>query len=98
VTPRHKGKLMTIIPENPETLLDRRETAAALTAKGFPITRGTLSYFASGAGAQERGPAYRQFGRRALYRWADALAWAEGRMREPRRGAWHVVDVQQSAA
>lgn len=44
VTPRHKGKLMTIIPENPETLLDRRETAAALTAKGFPITRGTLSY------------------------------------------------------
>jgi hypothetical protein len=30
-------------------------------------------------------PPYRLFGRVPLHRWGDALAWAEGRLSEPRR-------------
>jgi hypothetical protein len=68
-------------PDNPDALLTRAETAAALTAEGYLIKPATLASKASRGG----GPPYRLFGVRPLYRWGEALAWAEGRMSAPRR-------------
>jgi hypothetical protein len=68
---------------NPDTRLSRRDTAAALTASGYPISAATLSTLASRGG----GPEYTLFNGRALYRLGDALAWAEARMSAPRRTA-----------
>ena len=69
------------IPDNPDAMLPRERTAEALSAVGFPIKAKTLSTKASRGG----GPPYRLFGPRALYRWGDALAWAEARLTSPRR-------------
>jgi hypothetical protein len=68
------------IPTEPNTMLRRRATAGALTAAGYPTAEATLTTKASRGG----GPVYRLFGKVVLYRWGDALAWAEGRMSEPR--------------
>lgn len=68
------------LPENPETLLTRNAVAAALTAAGFPVKSATLATKATRGG----GPPYRVFGMRPLYRWKDALAWAEARLSAPR--------------
>jgi len=68
-------------PYSSDTLLRRRQTAAALTAAGYPVAEKTLATKAVRGG----GPTYRLFGRTVLYRWGDALAWAEGRLSEPRR-------------
>jgi len=65
---------------SPETLLPRRECATALSAVGYPIRPATLSTKATRGG----GPPYYKFGKRVLYRWSDALAWAESRL-SPRR-------------
>lgn len=73
--------MATAIPVNPETLLRRKQTAEALAAAGFPVAEKTLATKAVRGG----GPIYRLFGRTALYRWGDALAWAEGCLSEPRR-------------
>jgi hypothetical protein len=62
-----------------DTLLDRRHTADALTAAGFPITASTLATKATRGG----GPPYTLFGRRPLYKWADALSWAQSRLSPP---------------
>ena len=67
--------MATEIPDHPETLLRRRQTAEALTAKGYPTAEKTLATKASRGG----GPPYRVFGRTVLYRWGDALEWAEAR-------------------
>jgi len=67
---------------NPNTrLLSREETAQELTREGFTLSAKALATLASRGG----GPAYRRFGRRALYRWSDALEWAEGRLSPPRK-------------
>jgi hypothetical protein len=71
---------MSIIPDDPNTLLSRDRTAEALTAFGFPTRSTTLATKATRGG----GPPYRLFGARALYRWGDALAWAESRLSAPR--------------
>jgi hypothetical protein len=71
---------MSVIPENPDTLLTREQTAAALTAAGYPTKPKTLATKASRGG----GPPYRSFGPRAIYRWGDSLAWARERLTEPR--------------
>jgi hypothetical protein len=71
----------TSIPRDPDTLLRRKQTAEALTAAGYPVSDKTLSTKAVRGG----GPVYRLFGRTALYRWGDALTWAEGRLSTPRR-------------
>jgi hypothetical protein len=71
----------TLIPDNPEALLTRNATAAALTAAGFPVKPATLATKATRGG----GPAYRLFGSRPLYRWADAIAWAQSRLSAPIR-------------
>jgi hypothetical protein len=66
---------------DPNALLNRNQTAAALKDAGFPTEPKTLATKACRGG----GPPYRLFGSRALYRWGDALAWAQDRLSEPRR-------------
>jgi len=73
--------MATVIPDDPDTLLRRKQLAEALTAKGFQITEATLATKASRGG----GPPYELWGRIPLYRWATSLAWAEGRLSSPRR-------------
>jgi hypothetical protein len=84
---------MTTIPTNPDTRLRRKEAADALRAAGFPVSDKTLATKASRGG----GPPYRLFGRVPLYRWGDALAWAEGRLSGPRRSTSE-GDVQRVEA
>jgi hypothetical protein len=67
---------MTAIPDDSDKLLTRSQTAAALTAAGFPTSVATLSTKATRGG----GPPYRRFGPRALYPWGSALSWAKGRL------------------
>jgi hypothetical protein len=69
------------IPQNPDALLTRGQTAAALTVAGYPIKSKTLATKATRGGA----PPYRIFSGRALYRWSEALAWAESVTSAPRR-------------
>jgi hypothetical protein len=64
------------IPSDPETLLTREATAAALTESGFPVASTTLATKATRGG----GPAFQKFGKRPLYRWADVLAWARSKL------------------
>jgi hypothetical protein len=68
------------IPYNADAMLTREQTADALTAAGFPLRAKTLATKASRGG----GPPYRLFGPRVLYRWGDALAWAQARLTSPR--------------
>jgi hypothetical protein len=80
-------------PDNPDILLTRDATAAALTAAGFPVATKTLATKATRGG----GPPYRLFSGRALYRWGDALEWARGLMTAPRRTTSE-ADAQRSIA
>lgn len=73
-------------PLDPDTLLTRDAIATALTARGFPVKAKTLSTKATRGG----GPPYRCFGARVLYRWGDALDWAEGRLSAPMRSTSEV--------
>jgi hypothetical protein len=68
-------------PTNPDALLTREQVAEALTNAGFPVRHATLATKATRGG----GPPYRLFGNKPLYRWSDALAWAEARLSAPRR-------------
>jgi hypothetical protein len=72
--------MTTAIPERPTALLRRKATAEALSEAGFPVSEKTLATKAVRGG----GPAYQTFGRTVLYRWTDALAWAESRLATPR--------------
>ena len=74
---------MSSVPENPDALLNRTDTAAALTAAGYPVAKGTLATKATRGG----GPPYRLFGRVPLYRWGDCLEWARSRLSEPLRNS-----------
>jgi hypothetical protein len=69
------------VPDSPDTLLTRDQTAAALTASGFPVKAKTLATKATRGG----GPPYRLFGIRPLYRWGDSLVWAQSRLSPPHR-------------
>lgn len=62
-----------------DTLLTREKLAEALTAAGYPISRATLATKATRGG----GPPFAVFNRRTLYRWGDALAWAESMTSRP---------------
>jgi hypothetical protein len=70
---------MTLIVQDLDVLLTRRQTAEALTAAGLPIKATTLATKATRGG----GPPYQLFGARVLYRWGDALAWAHARLSAP---------------
>ena len=72
---------MHVVPPDLDALLTRDQTAAALAAAGFPVRAKTLATKASRGG----GPPYQLFGPRVLYRWADALKWAQARLSAPRR-------------
>jgi hypothetical protein len=60
-------------PLSSETLLSREAAAQALTAAGYITSSSTLATKAT----RGNGPGYRIFGKRAIYRWGDLLAWAE---------------------
>jgi hypothetical protein len=68
-----------MIPNNDDALLTRDALANALTALGFPIAGPTLASKATRGG----GPPFQRFGRRPLYRWGDAVAWARARLEAP---------------
>jgi hypothetical protein len=70
------------IPLDPDSLLTRDQTAVALTQAGFPVRSATLATKACRGG----GP-FKLFGARPLYRWGDALAWAQAKLTTPRRKA-----------
>jgi hypothetical protein len=70
-----------MVPDDPDKLLTRKATAAALIQKGYPVAAGTLATKAVRGG----GPPYRRFGPRVLYRWGDALQWAQSRLSVPMR-------------
>jgi hypothetical protein len=71
---------MAETPTDPDALLRRRQTAEALTAAGFKTAETTLATKATRGG----GPPYRLYGKIALYRWGDALSWAQSRLSAPR--------------
>ena len=75
------GDGVMMFSDDPDALLTRKETAAALTKRGYITTAETLASKATRGG----GPPYRLYGRKPLYRWGDALAWAESRLTTPRR-------------
>jgi hypothetical protein len=62
-----------------DALLTRDKVAATLTEAGYPISGATLATKATRGG----GPPYRLFGRRPLYRWGDAISWAESKLTKP---------------
>jgi hypothetical protein len=64
---------------NPDSRLGRKQTADALSAAGYPIAEATLASMASRGG----GPAFHKFGPRVIYRWGDALEWAQQRLSQP---------------
>jgi hypothetical protein len=68
---------------SPDALLRRAALVQAFNEKGFPMTTSTLATNATRGG----GPPYRLFGRIPLYRWGDALAWAESLMTAPRNSS-----------
>jgi hypothetical protein len=61
---------------NLNALLSRRDVARALTDQGYKTSEATLATLASRGG----GPPFQKFGQRAVYRWGNALAWAEARL------------------
>ena len=65
--------MYSLIPESPDVLLSRERAADALTAAGYVTSAATLATKAT----RGNGPPYRRFGKRALYRWADLISWAE---------------------
>ena len=69
-----------MLPETPDAQLTRQKIAEALTAAGFPIGPKTLATKATRGG----GPPFRLFGGRAVYRWQDALDWAQRTASAPR--------------
>lgn len=70
---------MTKIPESLDAMLTRRATAEALTEAGYPTAESTLATKATRGG----GPLYQLYGRKPIYRWGDALNWAQSRLSKP---------------
>ncbi len=64
----------------PDDVLNRRDLAKYLTEAGYPIALSTLENKAS----KGSGPPYALWLGRALYRWGDAIAWAQDQTEAPR--------------
>ena len=69
------------LPDGLDTQLTRLQVAEALTEAGFVISFATLATMATRGG----GPPFSKWGPRSIYRWGDALAWAQARRSAPRR-------------
>jgi hypothetical protein len=82
------------IPTSPDALMRRKATAEALTALGYETRTATLASKATRGG----GPPYRLFGRIPLYRWGDAVSWAESRLSPPRRSTSEADAQRQPTA
>lgn len=80
------------IPSDPKVRLRRKALAVALTEAGFPTAEATLATRATRGG----GPPFQCYGRIPLYRWSDALEWAERRLSAP-RGSTSEADTQSAA-
>jgi hypothetical protein len=76
------------------TYLNRAEQARYLNDRGIPVTKGTLTKFASTGG----GPRYVIFGNKALSKpeWLDE--WVESKMSAPRTSTSDVVNRPDAAA
>ena len=74
---------------DPDTLLTRQQTAAALTAAGYPTSTTTLSTKATRGG----GPPFYKYGPKAIYRWDSTLSWAQARL-TPARLSTSEADVE----
>jgi hypothetical protein len=72
------------LPEQ-NALLRRTAVANTLTEAGYPTAAATLATKATRGG----GPPFRLYGRVPLYRWGEALAWAQGRLSTPRCTSKH---------
>ncbi len=79
---------MSSIPDKLDALLTRDKTAEALTESGYPTSPKTLATKATRGG----GPPFHRFGPRVLYRWCDALDWAEKRL-SPAMGSTSEADA-----
>ena len=64
---------------SPDALLSRKQVSEALTVRGFQTAETTLATLACRGG----GPLFSKYGQRVVYKWADALAWAKGRLIGP---------------
>jgi hypothetical protein len=80
-----------MISHSPDALLTRGATADALTENGYPMKPATLATKATRGG----GPPYRRFGAVALYRWGEALQWAQSRLSAPIRSTSE-LDLQRT--
>jgi hypothetical protein len=68
-----------VLPIDEDALLTRDALAVALTEAGFPTRKATLATKANRGG----GPPFSLFGRRPIYRWGSAVAWARSKLSEP---------------
>lgn len=78
---------------SPCVLLNRAQCAKLLNEAGYPTSRHTLASLASRGG----GPLYRKYGRIAVYRWSDALEWAEDRLGAFRNSASEGAHLNREA-
>ena len=85
---------MTSIPENLEAFLSREGAARALTAAGYVTSASTLATKAT----RGNGPAYRVFGKRAIYRWGDLIAWAEEQATPLRHNTSELKEIRTEEA
>lgn len=87
------AKMTEQLSDGLDTLLSRAQTAEALTAIGFKTSPATLQTKVTRGG----GPPFRNYGARVVYRWGDALEWAQSRLSKPRRSSSE-ADAQQANA
>jgi hypothetical protein len=74
---------------DPDVLLDRTQTALALTSHGYRISAARLATLASLGG----GPEFERYGSHALYKWADTLDWAKNRSRKRREALGVAAEI-----
>jgi hypothetical protein len=84
---------MSSIPTSLDALLRRKHISEALKESGFPVEITSLATMASRGG----GPPFHSFGRIPLYRWGDALKWAQSRLSAPRSSTSEGDAVEQAA-
>jgi len=81
MNPTVEAPSIDVLKLKPETLLRRKELAAALTSIGLPTALATLACQASRGG----GPPFRAYGRIPLYPWGTSLEWAQKKLSPPVR-------------